>query len=177
MKMKKMNKKGFTLVELLAVIVILAVIVLVAMNAVIPRMEEARRGAFKTEVVTFAKAAETFFTNKALSDPSVLTSGGCVELGTLKDGYVNKTDAAYEGSACVVDKVVYLAMTNGAYYYNGKVSGVSSSDIDSMIMEEDSSGSGIADGFVPSANISWDGTNYSVDNSAQTKLDDLTVDY
>ena len=41
--MKKINKSGFTLVELLSVIVILSVVVLIATNAVIPAMSSARK--------------------------------------------------------------------------------------------------------------------------------------
>ena len=146
---KLMNKKGFTLVELLAVIVILAVIILVAMNAVIPQMENARKNSFKTEVETFAKAAETFFANMALSKPSVLTTGGCVKVSTLRKDYVNKSDDNYVGVACMVDNEVYLALTSGAYYYNGKVSGLDSAALDKMI--QDGTGS-ITDATIPSKN-------------------------
>ena len=40
--MKSFNKKGFTLVELLAVIIILAIIILFAMPAVINVMEQSQ---------------------------------------------------------------------------------------------------------------------------------------
>ena len=53
------NKKGFTLVELLAVIVILAVLILLALPAVLRTMERARDRAFITEANTIIRAAET----------------------------------------------------------------------------------------------------------------------
>ena len=37
------NLRGFTLVELLAVIVVLAIVMLIALQAVLPAMERARR--------------------------------------------------------------------------------------------------------------------------------------
>lgn len=144
---KTMNKKGFTLVELLAVIVILAVIILVAMNAVIPQMQEARKGSFKTEVETYAKAAETYFTAQSLSNPNVLTSGDCVTVTELNTNYVKKSDANYKGNACVKNNEIYLALTSGAYDFNGKVTGLSSEDLDDAIVETTGS---ITDSTVPS---------------------------
>ena len=43
---KKLNKKGFTLVELLAVIVILAIIMLIAIPAVLNTLTAAKRKSF-----------------------------------------------------------------------------------------------------------------------------------
>ena len=47
--MKKLNKKGFTLVELLAVIVILALLMVVAVSTVGNVQENAKKNALKTE--------------------------------------------------------------------------------------------------------------------------------
>lgn len=146
---KLMNKKGFTLVELLAVIVILAVIILVAMNAVIPQMENARKNAFKTEVETFAKAAETYFANQALSNPSILTSGGCVTVETLKNGYVNKSDEKYVGQACIKSNKIYLALTSGAYDFNSIVTDLDSEELDGKITKVTTSSSTITESTVP----------------------------
>ena len=46
MKIKK-KKKGFTLVELLAVIVVLAIIMIIAIPAVVESMNNAKKGSFK----------------------------------------------------------------------------------------------------------------------------------
>ena len=43
----KGNKKGFTLVELLAVIVVLAIIMIIAIPAVVESMNNAKKGSFK----------------------------------------------------------------------------------------------------------------------------------
>lgn len=50
--MKKLNKKGFTLVELLAVIVILAILAVAAMTNVIPKMEQAKLGTVGSSSLT-----------------------------------------------------------------------------------------------------------------------------
>lgn len=65
--MKKLNKNGFTLVELLAVIVILAVVILVAVNNVIPQMNKAKAGAFKTEALSFLDGAEQYYTSQQMT--------------------------------------------------------------------------------------------------------------
>jgi len=46
--MKKLNKKGFTLVELLAVIVILALLIVVVANTALPAMNNAKRNTLET---------------------------------------------------------------------------------------------------------------------------------
>ncbi len=61
--MKK--SKGFTLVELLAVIVILAVLVLVATPAVTSIMQRSQQNSFKNEVLNIVKEFNTAFTEKS----------------------------------------------------------------------------------------------------------------
>lgn len=63
----KNNKKGFTLVELLAVIVILAVVILIAVTAVIPRMNQAKRKAFEDEALMLIKGAEEYMVDNGMS--------------------------------------------------------------------------------------------------------------
>ena len=90
------NKKGFTLVELLAVIVILAVIILIAVNAVLPQMNRARKNSFADEAMNYLKAAETKYVEGAL-DPST-ESGDTVTFnvdGDLNQKYVSKS--GYKG--------------------------------------------------------------------------------
>ena len=48
--MKKLNRKGFTLVELLAVIVILAIVVGITMVTILPTLENSRRKSFDVAV-------------------------------------------------------------------------------------------------------------------------------
>lgn len=129
--MKKiMNKKGFTLVELLAVIVILAVIILVAMNAVVPQMQKARRNAFKTEATSYLNAAETWYTNNSIMNPTET----CVTIGFLNANYIKKTGGEkYTGYVVYAvdtkdadkdsnknEKLFFLYLNNTAFSVNGK---------------------------------------------------------
>ena len=56
--MNKTRNDGFTLVELLAVIGILAVVILIAVTAVVPRMNNAKKKAFVDEALVYMKAAK-----------------------------------------------------------------------------------------------------------------------
>ena len=61
-----MEKKGFTLVELLAVIAILAILVIIALPNVLQMFNNAKKSTFKTEVLTVYKQAGTDFINDSL---------------------------------------------------------------------------------------------------------------
>ena len=56
-----MKKKGFTLVELLAVIAILAILVIIALPNVLSMFNSAKKSTFKTEVQSIFKQAQTDF--------------------------------------------------------------------------------------------------------------------
>ena len=61
-----MKKKGFTFVELLAVIAILAILVIVAMPNVLGMFNQAKSSTFVTEVQEYLNAASTKFMTEAL---------------------------------------------------------------------------------------------------------------
>ena len=61
-----MKNKGFTLVELLAVIAILAILVIVAMPNVLGMFNQAKVSSFVTEVQKIMDTAVTTFTKDAL---------------------------------------------------------------------------------------------------------------
>jgi len=96
----KNNKKGFTLVELLAVIVILAVIILIAVTAIIPQMNKARKNAFIDEVAVYAQAAEKAYVANQMEGSAPIT---CFTIGStagtteLNGEYVKKPDSTYKG--------------------------------------------------------------------------------
>lgn len=61
-----LNKKGFTLVELLAVIVVLAIIMIIAIPSVMDSMNSARKGAFKIYVQKALGQAQTKYQSDLL---------------------------------------------------------------------------------------------------------------
>lgn len=143
--MNNMNRKGFTLVELLAVIVILAVLALVAMPNVTKLMENSRKNAFVTETIEFAKQATTAYTDLQISG-NVSDAGNlympstafkykqldynyfCVTYSKLAQSYISKSNGDdYSGiiemfiptSTNTTGKSVTLvSITNGKYAAN-----------------------------------------------------------
>ena len=66
-----MNKKGFTLVELLAVIAILAILVIIALPNVLKMFNESKQNSFMTEVRDIYKQAQTQFIADSMTTPGV----------------------------------------------------------------------------------------------------------
>lgn len=111
------NKKGFTLVELLAVIVILAVLVLLAVPSVLKMMDGAKENAFEIEAENIINGAKLKYADDLLDSslPTAITvtitsdvTGYCYALSDLSD-YVDKTFGSNVGS-------VLIDATNNSYY-------------------------------------------------------------
>ena len=82
------NKKGFTLVELLAVIVILAVILVIAIPQIIKTIEAARISSFKDSAILIATNAEKdYLSNKVLDVEYNATSIKCSDVAKLNEDY------------------------------------------------------------------------------------------
>lgn len=114
----KKNTKGFTLVELLAVIVILAVLIVIAMPSVLKIMENARRSAFETEVKSYLKAAQTQYANDlaegattGATAETTYTSAGTNKLETIE----NKSGYKYS------IKIVSSGTTDGSIKYQYEI--------------------------------------------------------
>lgn len=101
--MKRLNKKGFTLVELLAVIVILALLIVVVATTALPAMNNAKKNALETyakRVVENAKSlvaadsskctatAKCTVTDIMGSEATEYTSSDIVVTGSLSEGFV-----------------------------------------------------------------------------------------
>lgn len=75
-KKTRLNKKGFTLVELLAVIVVLAIIMVIAIPSVMDSMQNARQGAFKIQAEkVLNKAQEKYSTDLLMNSLPTGISG------------------------------------------------------------------------------------------------------
>lgn len=99
-KLNLKNKKGFTLVELLAVIVVLAIIILIAMPAVLSSMEKARKNSFAVEANEVIRAAQTAYADAVMNGKA---SGNniCISYNYLKNGFLEKHDDNYNGSVLI----------------------------------------------------------------------------
>ncbi len=113
----KKKKKGFTLVELLAVIVILAVLVLLAVPSVLKMMDGAKANAFKIEAENIGKAAKAAYADDLLNSTTVRSTanGYCYSISYLQSsGYVDKTfSSSHKGSVLIGDTSTLVWYTDG----------------------------------------------------------------
>ena len=85
--MKKKN--GFTLVELLAVIVILAIILVIAVPQIMSTISSSRGGSLKSTAQLIASSAETAYMTKSTLGEAT-TGIKCSDVATLPTGITDK---------------------------------------------------------------------------------------
>ncbi len=116
----KLNKKGFTLVELLAVIVVLAIIIVIAAPQVLNAMNDAKKKSFQLEGQRVIDAAiSTYTSNQLVGNPNktCFTLADMHLTATGFTGYVVISSTTVEGR---LDKNNYsLYLTDGVYEYSG----------------------------------------------------------
>ncbi len=110
----KLNNKGFTLVELLAVIVILGLLIIIVMNTALPAMNEAKTRALKTYAGRLVQKAQekcaeeslvggTTYCGKKLTHTQIMGTTGTEYLAQLSVTY-STTTGAYNVTGCVQTK-------------------------------------------------------------------------
>ena len=109
-----MKKRGFTLVELLAVIAILAIVVIMALPAVLRMFNQARIDTFSNEINTILRTAKQQY----------LLEGGNAQTWTNADGSTNKLPLTGNSKLKYYVKmngngqITKLQVTNGEYQYS-----------------------------------------------------------
>ena len=113
--MKKRN--GFTLVELLAVIVILAIILVIAVPQIMNTITSARGGSLESTAKLIASSAETYYLTETTLGHTVSTIN-CASVATLPDGITGG-----EGGNCTInmnDGIATVTITSiGSGQFNG----------------------------------------------------------
>ena len=145
--MKKLNKKGFTLVELLAVIVVLAIVMGLAVVAITGVLDNARKATFVTDAKSFLEGARNIVTSAEMNslldgnagtyavacDSSTIPTSTEIPISAIKvqqggdkSPYGNLYDkanstiyvsAAKDGNDCKYTYKIYL--TDGVYAIGG----------------------------------------------------------
>lgn len=111
-----MKQKGFTLVELLAVIVILAVIALIATPVILSMIESSRKGAAESSMLSYVDAVEKTIVTKMMTsnssvdyDQTYLVKGLTLTSDTkpcMNESSKILEDAKGENGACGTGQIV-----------------------------------------------------------------------
>ena len=111
--MKRLNRKGFTLVELLAVIVILAIVVGITLVTVLPTLQKSRQSAFELTPNTAADFLEKQYQSELIGELNV----GSVAVTIPKDTAGNMSDDDFRKAGLKPENYVsgtwYIDTTTG----------------------------------------------------------------
>ena len=158
--MKRRNSKGFTLVELLAVIVILAILMVSAGAGVMATMNNSKINTFKNEALTAVNSAENMYSEismtSSISTEYLKTSkngdyqGLCVTLsGLYNNGFLNKDLSTYGGLILIEVPYDGTAAKYNVWMHNGQygIFGVEKNYINKLKYNKNNnpSGTGITD--------------------------------
>ena len=111
-----MKNKGFTLVELLAVIVILAIIMIIAIPAVLNTMQSARRKTFLEYIDKVSINAETKYTSDQLEG---LVSGNSSVIYNIKNDLNLSSTGDFDGYVLIDNNKVYVTLYNDEFAVYG----------------------------------------------------------
>ena len=116
---KNKKKKGFTLVELLAVIVILAIILVIAIPQIVNTIKASRLGAIESSAKLIASNADEYYLAQQTLDPNYTGSGvECSDVSKLSNDYESCSITYNNGKA-----TVKLKGAAGSKFNNIKCSG------------------------------------------------------
>lgn len=107
---KRLNQKGLTLIELLAVIVILAIVAAIAVPAIGNVIENSRYDAVKSDATNVLSAANLYFTEQSsetTADISDLKGAGYLDnAGKLEDSGVTVTITKASGGHTILTSAI-----------------------------------------------------------------------
>ncbi len=167
------KQKGFTLVELLAVIVVLAIILAIAIPSVLNIIKNTRYNSFKSDEELFVKAAKTYLTSNANLLPQTLNDTLKVYLSDLViNSYIENIKDPLTNNECKIDRSYVLVTNTGLNKYSYKPALVCDNYISLDTFDllkgygkfaKDTNGNGLADMF--SYHLA---TEFSLNNNIQT---------
>ena len=126
-----MNKKGFTLVELLAVIAILALLVIIALPNILRIFKNAKQNTFVTEVQNLVRSAEDKYLTSSMNNGSNNT---CFDSKTNKLDMTGRDNLIYKIKLTNKGKIINIEVLDNNYYIN--VSNEEGIKIDSITSNE-----------------------------------------
>lgn len=121
--MEELNKKGFTLVELLAVIVVLAIIIIIAVPAVLDSTDKAKESAFRVYAKKMVIAAQ----NKRGVEELTGNPSNCWKIADLE----GNTSGKYSGTVSynTTSKVYSIQMKDNSYSINADFNAIDTTSL------------------------------------------------
>ena len=113
-----MNKKGFTLVELLAVIAILAILVIIALPNVLNMFNEAKKDTFLTEAKTISKNVSNRYISEKMKGNNITeisNSNNPLDINNKELTYIFELDEKGNITRLVVSNDEYCIVSNKDY--------------------------------------------------------------
>lgn len=131
--MKKNNKKGFTLVELIAVIAILSILLVMALPQVLELFNDSRESAFITQVQSIYRAAEEQYVSDQLSpNEGTIATSYCKDAtnsSTDDDLNISNDDVLYNIEFNSEGQITLIEVSDGNFSYASTSSPVKIGDI------------------------------------------------
>ncbi len=123
--MTRLNKKGFTLVELLAVIAILAILMLLITPNILNLFTQGKKDVFKTQVQRIWKAADQEYITDMMKGetPGPYCYSGESGAGNNELSISENKKLLYYVSFDDAGNVSTLKVTDGTYYYDSSDAG------------------------------------------------------
>ena len=115
-----MKKKGFTLVELLAVIAILAILVIIALPNIMALFNEAKKNSFANEVKELYKTAQNQWMSDSMNSTTQMTYGRFTSSSTCTNKELQlsgRTQLEYGITIDKAGKVIKYFATDGSYFF------------------------------------------------------------
>lgn len=112
--MKKFNKKGFTLVELMIVITVIAILATIAVVSFTRVQRQARDTKRKAEVKTLETALQAYYTEKTTYPVSATSVVAGTSLAVLAPTYMSNVPVAPGGSTGT--NTGYMYISDGTKY-------------------------------------------------------------
>ena len=117
MRVSKINKKGFTLVELLGTIVIIGILSGLAISGVTRMINNAKKETSESQKKTIKMAAESYFQSNVKKLPKVIGSSSTVSAKELNDAKYITTELKNEdGESCMENSYVKIYKKSASEY-------------------------------------------------------------
>ena len=118
-----MNNKGFTLVELLAVLVILSAVMWIAIPSLGSSMERAKKKQNNVNTKVLIAAAEMYVADHRYAIMKQESSSCFIDVSTLLEGSYISSDSAVDANGNDINGVIVYTKNNNSYEYKDDYSG------------------------------------------------------